>query len=79
MDKILAGKRESRQQLAALPFARKLELVEKMHNYALMRDVVMPIPATWFMKTPCAARKAGGKMKCAATTRCLNLQLSTAQ
>jgi len=32
MKKILAGKRESRKRLAALPFAEKLLLVEKMRN-----------------------------------------------
>jgi hypothetical protein len=32
MDKIVAGKRASRKQLAALPFARKLALVEKMRD-----------------------------------------------
>jgi hypothetical protein len=32
MDKIMAGKRESRKQLAALPFAQKLVLVEKMRD-----------------------------------------------
>jgi hypothetical protein len=32
MEKILAGKREARKQLAALPFARKLELVEMMRD-----------------------------------------------
>ncbi len=32
MEKILAGKRESRKQLAALPFAQKLALVEKMRD-----------------------------------------------
>jgi hypothetical protein len=32
MDKILAGKRESRKRLAALPFAQKLVLVEKMRD-----------------------------------------------
>ena len=36
MDRILAGKRESRKQLAALPFARKLELVEKMRDRSLL-------------------------------------------
>jgi len=36
MDRILAGKRESCQQLAALPFARKLELVEKMRDRSLL-------------------------------------------
>jgi hypothetical protein len=36
MDKILAGKRASRKQLAALPFARKLELVEKMRDRSLL-------------------------------------------
>jgi len=32
MDRILAGKRESRRRLAALPFAEKLALVEKMRD-----------------------------------------------
>ena len=32
MDRIVPGKRESRRQLAALPFAQKLALVEKMRD-----------------------------------------------
>ena len=32
MEKVLAGKRESRKRLAALPFAEKLALVEKMRD-----------------------------------------------
>ena len=36
MDRILAGKRASRQQLAALPFAQKLALVEKMRDRSLL-------------------------------------------
>jgi dGTP triphosphohydrolase len=32
MARILAGKRASRKRLAALPFAQKLELVEKMRD-----------------------------------------------
>jgi hypothetical protein len=36
MEKILAGKCESRKQLAALPFARKLELVEMMRDRSLL-------------------------------------------
>jgi hypothetical protein len=36
MDKILAGKRASRKQLAALPFAQKLALVEKMRDRSLL-------------------------------------------
>ncbi len=36
MDRILAGKRASRKQLAALPFAWKLELVEKMRDRSLL-------------------------------------------
>ena len=32
MEKILAGKRASRKRLAALPFAEKLALVEKMRD-----------------------------------------------
>jgi hypothetical protein len=32
MDRILAGKRESRRRLAALPFGEKLALVEKMRD-----------------------------------------------
>jgi hypothetical protein len=32
MNKILAGKRESRKRLAALPIAQKLALVEKMRD-----------------------------------------------
>ncbi len=32
MDKILTGKRASRKRLAALPFAEKLALVEKMRD-----------------------------------------------
>ncbi|HEY3763226.1 MAG TPA: hypothetical protein VGN23_15880 [Verrucomicrobiae bacterium] len=32
MNKILADKRERRKQLAALPFAEKLALVEKMRD-----------------------------------------------
>jgi hypothetical protein len=32
MDKILVGKRASRRRLAALPFAQKLVLVEKMRD-----------------------------------------------
>lgn len=36
MDKILAGKRESRKRLAALPFGEKLALVEKMRDRSLL-------------------------------------------
>ena len=36
MERILAGKRESRKQLAALPFAQKLALVEKMRDRSLL-------------------------------------------
>jgi hypothetical protein len=36
MEKILTAKRESRKQLAALPFARKLDLVEKMRDRSLL-------------------------------------------
>ena len=36
MEKILAGKRESRKHLAGLPFAQKLALVEKMRDRSLL-------------------------------------------
>jgi hypothetical protein len=36
MAKILAGKRERRKRLAALPFAEKLALVEKMRDRSLL-------------------------------------------
>ncbi|HZL78629.1 MAG TPA: hypothetical protein VFC17_07225 [Candidatus Limnocylindrales bacterium] len=35
-NKILAGKRASRKRLAALPFAEKLVLVEKMRDRSLL-------------------------------------------
>ena len=36
MQKILSGKRESRRQLAALPFAQKLILLEKLRDRSLL-------------------------------------------
>jgi len=36
MEKILEAKRATRQQLAALPFGRKLELVEMMRDRSLL-------------------------------------------
>jgi len=36
MERILAAKRESRKRLAALPFAQKLALVEKMRDRSLL-------------------------------------------
>jgi len=35
-DQILAGKRESRKRLAALPFAKKLLLLEKLRDRSLL-------------------------------------------
>ena len=46
-DKILAAKRESRKQLAALPFAQKLVLVEKMRDRSLL------IAASSLRRKPC--------------------------
>lgn len=39
MKKILAAKRDSRKRLAALPFAEKLALVEKMRDRSLLIGV----------------------------------------
>ncbi|HEY5041869.1 MAG TPA: hypothetical protein VIK53_07685 [Verrucomicrobiae bacterium] len=36
MEKILAGKRKARKRLAALPFERKLTLMEKMRDRSLL-------------------------------------------
>ena len=36
MEQILDAKRQTRRQLAALPFARKLELVEMMRDRSLL-------------------------------------------
>jgi hypothetical protein len=36
MQRILSGKRESRKQLAALPFAQKLILLEKLRDRSLL-------------------------------------------
>ena len=36
MEKILARKRAARKQLAALPFAQKLAIVEKMRDRSLL-------------------------------------------
>lgn len=36
MQKILSGKHESRKQLAALPFAQKLLLLEKLRDRSLL-------------------------------------------
>ena len=36
MQTILSGKRESRQKLAALPFAQKLALLEKLRDRSLL-------------------------------------------
>jgi hypothetical protein len=36
MEQILEAKRQTRRQLAALPFARKLEMVEMMRDRSLL-------------------------------------------
>jgi hypothetical protein len=36
MEQILQAKRQTRRQLAGLPFARKLEMVEMMRNRSLL-------------------------------------------
>jgi len=36
MERILSSKREARKRLAALPFAQKLALVEKMRDRSLL-------------------------------------------
>ena len=36
MEQILEAKRETRRQLAALPFGRKLEMVEMMRDRSLL-------------------------------------------
>jgi hypothetical protein len=36
MEQILDAKRKTRRQLAALPFARKLEMVERMRDRSLL-------------------------------------------
>jgi hypothetical protein len=36
MQRVLSGKRESRRQLAAMPFAQKLALLEKLRDRSLL-------------------------------------------
>ena len=51
MDRILAGKRASRKQLAALPFAQKLALVEKMRDRSLL-IAASPLRRQTMRRTP---------------------------